>query len=254
MNLSPNWTPSDTNTCGLCIDARCAVIMTSDPYAYDLSKSTMYENMNYAAKYGYDFLVFRCPPRSLTRHEWMWNMQNHVRSLQWYIPIVLRAQIKDYDYLLYLGERSNVADASISIPNAWQMFRTSPDNFIVALNTTGSIPPVIIVYNDPSNIASRLLEDWSNSPLTPFCRNGEQDVIFVEQCLNNIYNYTKNGQRTLSNIVTMYPFARVNAGVANGLIEFYAESTKHPLSWILGAWVVLAAIVCGMICFLKINI
>jgi hypothetical protein len=198
--------PSD-DVCYPCVEARCAIVMVQDPLSPG-DMSVAINNMKYASLHGYDFLMFRCPPANMLTLRWFWDAGQQMTSLDWFVPVVVEANLPDYDYILYLHGSTAVSGTSTSIPAAWLALRRSPDDLVLALRGS-SIPPALLVVNDDRS--RQFMQQWVRGVSTPFCRDGEQRTLSVMQCLQHMQKESSVGAAVVGWVNSFAPFAYVDA-------------------------------------------
>ena len=216
-----------------CVDGpRIAILMMNSPnipkYAY---YSTLI-NYTYATRYGYAFLVQRCPwPENIARKDWYWGDGSSEYLLVWSKASVIEKFLHLYDYIVYLDSDAFVYDQSIPIeflikntfdknPSLSLVTQEDCDDQHTCYNKGGMNAGILIFKNCSTSF--ELLDEWMNQE-TKACKDFLYRHPREQQCLNII----KRRQDWIKSTVVIYPIEEIGGSDSSWIRHMMSKSSEY---------------------------
>jgi hypothetical protein len=216
-----------------CVEGpRIAILMMNSPnipkYAY---YSTLI-NYTYATRYGYAFLVQRCPwPENIPTKDWYWGDGSSEYLLVWSKASVIKKFLYLYDYIVYLDSDAFVYDQSIPIEFLIKnTFDQNPSISLVtqedcddqhSCNTKGGMNAGVLIFKNCST-SFELLDEWMNQE-TKACKDFLYRHPREQQCLNII----KRQQDWIQSAVVIYPIQEIGGSDSSWIRHMMSKSSEY---------------------------
>ena len=211
---------------------RIAILMMNSPnipkYAY---YSTLI-NYTYATRYGYAFLVQRCPwEENLATKDWYWGDGSSEYLFVWSKASVIKKFLHLYDYIVFLDSDAFVYDQSIPIESLIKKtFDQNPSLSLVTqedcknqdscYNIQGINTGILIFKNCSTSF--ELLDEWMIQE-TKACKDFLYRHPREQQCLNII----KRQQEWIQSAVFIYPIEEIGGSDSSWIRHMMSKSSEY---------------------------